>query len=82
MVRRPLRRLPSRDIQPRLLEALGKARRLANEYSWGHKFNSLMYGRCHDVMGTIDELAGAITGDRAYFHARMQSTPDPGKQSN
>ena len=80
MTRRPLRRLPSHDIQPRLLEALGEARRLTIEYSWGQKFNSLAYGRCYDVMGTIDELAGTITGDRTYFHAKAHGSPSYGKK--
>jgi hypothetical protein len=70
MIRRPLRPSFSHEDQQRLIAALKEARELTVKCSSAQPYNSLLYGRCHDVIGTIDELAGTLTGDRMLFHAK------------
>jgi hypothetical protein len=69
MIRRPQRPSFSPTDQPHLLDALKEARSWTSKFSAAQPFNSLLYVRCQDVMGTIDALAGEITGDRKLFHA-------------
>ena len=53
-----------------LLDALGNARHWVIRFSSAQDFHSPQRRICEDLNKAIDALAGELTGDPSYFHAK------------
>jgi len=53
-----------------LLDSLGNAGHWVIRYGSAQDFHSPQRDFCDDLTKAIDALAGELTGDRTYFHAK------------